>query len=85
MDEFIELLTEAAVDEETLVWQEGMADWEALGECTSVRQALGLLSDSAGSGSANSGDLAQQQTQAAPAPATAVAAVTVAGADNYEF
>jgi serine/threonine protein kinase len=85
VDEFIELLTEAAVDEETLVWQEGMADWEALGECTSVRQALGLLSDSAGSGSANSGDLAQQQTQAAPAPATAVAAVTVAGADNYEF
>jgi hypothetical protein len=46
VDEFIELLTEASVDEQTLVWQEGMEDWEAVpgsaeGAGTAVRRQHG--------------------------------------------
>ena len=78
VDEFIELLTEAAVDEETLVWQEGMAEWEALGECREVRQTLGLLSDHDGE-AGGSGD------EPAPAGAAPVAIAEGGGGGDYDF
>lgn len=82
VDEFIELLTEASIDEETLVWQEGMADWEALGQCLEVRKVLGLLADhSVEAGSADSG----QQKPTTVAVETVAASTLVAGGESYDF
>ena len=85
VDEFIELLTEASVDEQTLVWQEGMEDWEALGQCREVRKVLGLLSDGSTEGvSGDSGSLSQQAA-AVVASETVAASTVVAGGESYDF
>ena len=83
VDEFIELLTEAAVDEETLVWQEGMSDWEALGQCREVRQTLGLVSD-------HEYDEAEAEGEGEPQPqpqpvVTAGGQEGGGGGGNYDF
>jgi hypothetical protein len=86
VDEFIELLTGASIDEETLVWQEGMTDWEALGQCLEVRKVLGLLSDhSAEAASPDTSPGLGQQKPATLAVETVAVSTLVAGGESFDF
>ena len=84
-EELRNLAASGTVTTETLVWQEGMEDWEALGQCRKVRKVLGLLSDSSTeAGSGDSGSM-MQQTRAAVASETIAVSTVVAGGENYDF